>query len=111
MNKPFEDKVVVVTGANSGIGEAAAIAFHEAGARVYGFARRPDAVGAAREKHSMIHWILADVANEAQATQGVEAVVREAGRLDILVNNAGVGAFAPLEQSVGEVTRTCSRRR
>jgi NAD(P)-dependent dehydrogenase (short-subunit alcohol dehydrogenase family) len=105
MNKPFEGKVVVVTGANSGIGEAAAIAFQEAGARVYGFARRKDAVAAAREKHPGIQWILVDVANEAQATQGVEAVVREAGRLDILVNNAGVGTFVPLELSIGDVIR------
>src|ERR1700751_3976885 len=93
MNKAFEGKVVIITGANSGIGEASAIAFQEAGARVYGFARRKDTVGVAREKHPGIQWILADVANEAQATEGVEAVVREAGRLDIVVNNAGGGTF------------------
>jgi NAD(P)-dependent dehydrogenase (short-subunit alcohol dehydrogenase family) len=105
MSKPFEGKVVIVTGANSGIGEAAAIAFQEGGARVYGFARRKDAVAVAREKHPGIQWILADVANEAQATEGVEAVIREAGRLDIVVNNAGVGTFVPLELSVGDVIR------
>jgi NAD(P)-dependent dehydrogenase (short-subunit alcohol dehydrogenase family) len=105
MSKAFEGKVVIVTGANSGIGEASAIAFQEAGARVYGFARRKDAVGVAREKHPRIRWILADVANEAQATEGVEAVVREAGRLDIVVNNAGVGTFVPLELSAGELIR------
>ncbi len=105
MNKAFEGKVVIVTGANSGIGEAAAMTFQEAGAQVYGFARRKEGVDAARAKHPKIHWILADVANEAQATAGVEAVIREAGRLDVVVNNAGIGVFVPLEQSTGEVIR------
>lgn len=105
MNTAFDGKAVIVTGANSGIGEAAAVAFQEAGARVYGFARRNDAVGFAREKHPRIHWILADVANEVQATEAVQAVVREAGRLDVVVNNAGVGTFVPLELSTGEVIR------
>ena len=105
MNKSFEGKVVIVTGANSGIGEAAALAFQEAGANVYGFARRKDAAGAGREKHPQIRWMVADVANEAQASEAVEAVVREAGRLDVVVNNAGVGTFVPLELSAGEVIR------
>jgi NAD(P)-dependent dehydrogenase (short-subunit alcohol dehydrogenase family) len=105
MNNAFEGKVVIITGANSGIGEAAATAFQEAGARVYGVARRKDAVGVAREKHPKIQWILADVADEAQATSAVEAIVNEAGTLDILVNNAGIGVFVPLEQSAGDLVR------
>jgi NAD(P)-dependent dehydrogenase (short-subunit alcohol dehydrogenase family) len=105
MSTAFDGKVVIVTGANSGIGEATALGFQEVGARVYGFARRKDAVGAAREKHPNIQWLVADVADETQAAHAVEGVVREAGRLDIVVNNAGVGAFAPLEQSTGETIR------
>ena len=49
--------------------------------------------------------MIADVANEVQASEAVEAVVREAGRLDVVVNNAGVGTFVPLELSAGEVIR------
>jgi len=105
MNTAFEEHVVLVTGASSGIGEAAASAFQEAGARVYGFARTEDAASGARERHPKIRWTVADVANEAQVTEAVEAVVREAGRLDIVVNNAGVGTFVPLELSAGEVIR------
>ncbi len=105
MSKAFGDTVVIVTGANSGIGEAAATAFQEMGARVYGFARRSDALAAARSKHPDIHWVLADIANETQATSAVEAVIRDAAKLDILVNNAGIGVFVPLEQSAGELIR------
>ena len=105
MSKTFEGKVVIVTGANSGIGEAAATTFLEAGARVYGFARRGDGVEAARSKHPRIHWLLADVSNESQAAQAVESVVQEAGRLDVVVNNAGIGLFVPLEQSGGDAVR------
>lgn len=105
MNTAFAGKVIIVTGANSGIGEAIATLFQEAGGRVYGFARRKDAVIAARENYPQIQWILADVANEAQASEAVEAVVREAGRLDVLVNNAGIGTFVPLELSAGAVIR------
>jgi NAD(P)-dependent dehydrogenase (short-subunit alcohol dehydrogenase family) len=105
MSQSFEGKVVIVTGASSGIGEATAVAFQETGARVYGFTRRKAAVETARAKYPKIHWLQADVAIEAQATSAVEAVVAETGRLDIVVNNAGVSVFVPLEQSTGDLIR------
>ncbi|HEY2735100.1 MAG TPA: SDR family oxidoreductase [Polyangiales bacterium] len=99
MDKSFEGKVVVVTGANSGIGEAAALAFQRAGARVFGVARRKQAVDAARTQHPEIHWLLADVTRADQIQNAIESVLKEAGRLDVLVNNAGIGVFTPLDQS------------
>lgn len=99
MDKKFEGKVVLVTGANSGIGEAAALAFGRAGARVYGVARRKESLESARVKHPQINWLLADVAQAAQITRAIERTVQEAGRLDVLVNNAGVGVFTPLADS------------
>jgi NAD(P)-dependent dehydrogenase (short-subunit alcohol dehydrogenase family) len=105
MGKAFDGKVVFVTGANSGIGEGAATAFHAAGARVFGLVRRKEAFESARAKHAGIHWLLGDVANEAQAAEAVKVAVREGGRLDVVVNNAGVGVFTPLEQSSGEAIR------
>jgi len=72
MSKAFEGKVVLVTGANSGIGETAAVRLQEAGATVYGLARREDALAAARSRHPRIHWLLADVTKEAQVTTAVE---------------------------------------
>jgi NAD(P)-dependent dehydrogenase (short-subunit alcohol dehydrogenase family) len=105
MGKAFDGKVVFVTGANSGIGEGAAKAFHAAGARVFGLVRRKEALESARAKHPGIQWILGDVADEKQAAAAVAAAVREGGRLDVVVNNAGVGVFTPLEQSTGEAIR------
>ena len=106
MSKAFEGKVVLVTGANSGIGETAAVRLQEAGATVFGLARREDAIAAARLRHPRIRWLLADVTNEAQVTAAVQTAVEEGRRLDVVVNNAGIGAFAPLEQSTAEMVRS-----
>jgi NAD(P)-dependent dehydrogenase (short-subunit alcohol dehydrogenase family) len=106
MANAYAEKVVLVTGANAGIGEAIAVAFEEAGAKVFAMARRKDALEAARARHPRLHWVLADVAKESQVIPAVEAVVREAGRLDVVVNNAGIFLFAPLEQSTEELVRS-----
>jgi NAD(P)-dependent dehydrogenase (short-subunit alcohol dehydrogenase family) len=105
MASSFENKVVLVTGANAGIGEGAANAFSKAGARVFGVVRREDAHKAARARHPHIHWLLADVSNAQQVKGAVATVVREAGRLDVLVNNAGVFSPGPIEQATEETIR------
>jgi len=104
--KTFEGNLVLVTGANSGIGESAAAAFHAAGATVYGLARRQDALDAARSRHPKIRWLLADVTKPAQVKAAIDRVVAEAGRLDVLVNNAAIFAVAPLEESNEELVRS-----
>jgi NAD(P)-dependent dehydrogenase (short-subunit alcohol dehydrogenase family) len=106
MAKTFEGKVVVVTGANSGIGETAAVAFAEAGAKVFGIARRQDAIDAARARHPQIQWLLADVADAKAVAKAVAAIGREAGRIDVLVNNAAIFTLAPLAQVTEEQVRS-----
>ncbi|WP_394841119.1 SDR family oxidoreductase [Pendulispora brunnea] len=101
----FEGKVVLITGANSGIGEAAAQAFQQAGANVFGIVRRQDALEAARARHPKIHWLLADVSKSGEIKAAVEAVVREAGRLDAVVNNAAVFYPTPIEKSAEDLVR------
>jgi NAD(P)-dependent dehydrogenase (short-subunit alcohol dehydrogenase family) len=103
--KAFEGKVVLVTGATSGIGEAAAIAFSDGGAKVFGTARSRDKLSLARARHPRIGWLEVDVSRSDEAKAAVEAMVREAGRLDTLVNNAGVFQFASLEQATEELVR------
>jgi NAD(P)-dependent dehydrogenase (short-subunit alcohol dehydrogenase family) len=105
MSNSYEGKVVLVTGANSGLGEGAAAAFQRAGARVFGVARRKDALEAARARHPAIHWLLADVSDAGQITKAIEGAVAEAGRLDLLLNNAAVFFPGPLEQSTEEAVR------
>jgi NAD(P)-dependent dehydrogenase (short-subunit alcohol dehydrogenase family) len=105
MAKAYEGKVVLVTGANSGIGEATVAAFAEAGATVFGVARSKEKLEAARARHPRVRWLLADVTQPAQVKAAIEGAVREAGRLDVLVNNAAVFQFAPLEQTTEQQMR------
>lgn len=87
-------KVALVTGASSGIGEAAALALAEAGAAVALSARRADRLGdlAARIEAAggKALALPGDVAVEADATSAVTDTIAHFGRIDILVNSAGV---------------------
>jgi NAD(P)-dependent dehydrogenase (short-subunit alcohol dehydrogenase family) len=105
MAKAFVGSIVLVTGANSGIGEAIATAFQQAGATVFGLGRRTDALEAARARHPGIRWLRADVAKANEVSAAVQSIVRETGRLDVVVNNAGIFQFAPLEGSTEEMIR------
>lgn len=86
---------VLLTGASSGIGAAAAERLAARGWRVYGTSRRPQV--AADESH--IHWLQMDVRDEASVRTAVATVERETGELDAMVCNAGVGIFGSLEET------------
>jgi len=103
--KNYQGKVVLVTGASSGIGEATAVAFESAGARVYGLASREETLHAARERHPTIQWLAADLGKRAEIEAAVTEIVKKEARLDTLVNNAGIYLFAPLQGSNDEMMR------
>jgi len=103
--KSYAGKIVFVSGASSGIGEAAAVALQGAGATVHGLASNPTSLAAAREKHPGIHWYAANLGNRAEVASMVERALA-GGRLDLLVNNAGIYKFAPLEASGEAMVRS-----
>jgi NAD(P)-dependent dehydrogenase (short-subunit alcohol dehydrogenase family) len=94
MAKPVE-KIALVTGASSGIGEATADRLAKAGYKVYGTSRR----GAEAGKRSF-EMLPLDVTSDQSVEAAVSEVMRRDGRIDLLVNNAGFGvAPAGAEES------------
>ena len=96
-------KVALITGAGSGIGEAAALKFAREGARMALVGRTLDKLervaDAIRRSGGDAIAIQADVADEAQADAAVARTVEAFGRLDVAFNNAGVlGIQAPIAQ-------------
>jgi NAD(P)-dependent dehydrogenase (short-subunit alcohol dehydrogenase family) len=85
----------LVTGASSGIGEAAALRLAQAGYTVYAAARRVERM--ARLTDAGIHVLKMDVTDDKSVVAGIEKIVSETGRIDVLVNNAGYGSYGAVE--------------
>ncbi|NLU84605.1 glucose 1-dehydrogenase [Rhodococcus sp. HNM0569] len=93
------DRVVVVTGASSGLGVAFAQAAAEAGADVVLAARRvdrlQDTAALVERAGRTAHTVATDVAEPEQAQHMIDAAMERFGRVDVLVNNAGIGTAVP----------------
>jgi len=101
----LQGKKALVTGGDSGIGRAVAIAFAREGADV-AVVHLPNEDEDARETTDWIQKagrkalaVAADISDEQQCQQLVEQVAQEFGRIDVLVNNAGIGYFGAVEES------------
>jgi NAD(P)-dependent dehydrogenase (short-subunit alcohol dehydrogenase family) len=91
----LNDKVTVVTGAASGIGEAVVRLFLEAGARVVAVdadPKLPDGFAAS----GRLRYVLGDVAREGTAEEYVRVALDGFGRIDVMINNAGVSVVKPI---------------
>ena len=103
----MDEPVILITGALTGIGRAAAVAFAKKGAKVVASGRRDDAgvalVEELRSLGSEAEYIKADVRNEEDVSALVDATVARFGRLDVAVNNAATeGQVGPITDQTAE---------
>jgi clavulanate-9-aldehyde reducatase len=105
----LSNRVVAVTGASSGIGEAIALECARAGAAVALAARRADRIELLGKRivgeGGVAIAVPTDVGEETEAQAFVERTHTELGRLDVLVNNAGVMLLGPIENAPTEEWR------
>jgi len=92
-------RAVLVTGASSGIGAAAAELLSQRGFRVYGASR------SARADGDAIRWLALDVRDEASVQRAVEKIIAAEGALYGAVCNAGIGIFGSVEETPMERAR------
>ncbi len=88
-------KIILITGAGSGIGYETAVLLKAQGHRVYGGIRSRQA--AEKLTQSGILPIELDIADERQCKQAVQRIMEKDQRIDVLINNAGYGLFGAVE--------------
>jgi NADP-dependent 3-hydroxy acid dehydrogenase YdfG len=100
MTQGIKDKVVVITGASSGLGEAAARHLARHGAKLVLGARRLDRLQALAEELSLGKdaAVQTDVTRFDQVKHLVDRTVQSHGRIDVIINNAGLMPLSPLER-------------
>ncbi len=89
-------KVVLVTGASSGIGKSTALQLIKEGHIVYGAARRVSKMEELVKQGG--HAIAMDVTDHAQVQEVVQQIIQDEGRIDVLINNAGYAVYGPIEE-------------
>lgn len=90
------NKTILITGASTGIGKAAALFFHKEGWNVIATMRTPEKETELTQLDRTLVTRL-DVTDSKSIDQAVADGIEKFGRIDVLVNNAGYGAFGPLE--------------
>jgi NAD(P)-dependent dehydrogenase (short-subunit alcohol dehydrogenase family) len=93
MSAVGESKVVLITGASSGIGQATAEHLAHRGYVVYGTSRRET------PQVEPFRWIRMDVSDDDSVAQGVRQVLEAEGHIDVLINNAGMGIAGAVEDT------------
>ncbi|XP_054716523.1 dehydrogenase/reductase SDR family protein 7-like [Uloborus diversus] len=109
-DRSLEDKVVLITGASSGLGKALALAYHKAGARVILAARRRDALEEVKEELMSVHSskyepaiLILDLHELKHIPEKAQKALDIYGHIDILINNGGIsyrGEIADTELEV-----------
>lgn len=99
MKQNKSSKVVLITGASSGIGKAIAEFLQTKNLIVYGTSRNPE------NKETSFPLIALDVTQPGSIEYAVNEVISRAGKIDVLINNAGVGITGPIEETPAEEMR------
>jgi NAD(P)-dependent dehydrogenase (short-subunit alcohol dehydrogenase family) len=98
----LKDRIVVITGASSGFGKGAALAFSRAGASLVLAARRSELIDELAEECERANGRALAVPTDVSRWEEMEELARAAidvfGRIDVWVNNAGVGAIGPFQR-------------
>jgi 3-oxoacyl-[acyl-carrier protein] reductase len=99
-------KVVLITGASAGIGQACARAFAQEGARLVLTGRRQERLDELKQEAKKAGTeaisVIGDAREESTAIKAVEAATQAFGRIDILINNVGVGNYKNLIDTSAE---------
>ena len=88
-------RVILITGASSGIGYDAAFRLSGQGHKVYGAARRVELIEPLRERGVIP--VRMDVTDDMSMALGIQGIIEAEGRIDVLVNNAGYGYMGAIE--------------
>ncbi len=97
------EKVALITGAGSGIGEATALLFAQQGARVAALGRTDDkvedTVAAIREQGGEAISVVADISQPDEMQKAIQRIINQWGQLDVVFAHAGInGTWAPIEE-------------
>jgi dehydrogenase/reductase SDR family protein 7B len=99
----LKDKVIVITGASSGIGKACAMAFAKAGGLIVIAGRNIEKLKAAEAEvktvASDVLYVACDVSNENDCKKLIEETIKKFGKIDVLINNAGISMRALFEET------------
>ena len=99
-------KVVLVTGASSGIGKCCAEYLAQQGYRVYGTSRRNDSTFRRPPNARILKMIQMDVTDESSVTKGIDSITARESSIDVVVNNAGFAVIGSLEDTTIEEAKS-----
>ena len=90
-------KIVLITGASSGIGKSIALFLNEKGFKVYGTCRNPK-----KYNISKFSLLKCDINSISEIEDVINFIIKKEGRIDVLINNAGIGITGPIEETTDE---------